>query len=161
MPPDINSSGIDFTPTENSILFGLSAIRNLGSGAIHKLIESRVSEGPFTSLADLCDRIPASVLNRRAIEPLIHCGALDSFHEESNRAQLTSDLDLILDWASSRARDRASGQGNLFNLAIGTSEGSNKSDLLSAPKGKTVNEYPPSERLKLEKELMFQIDMSY
>ncbi len=153
MPPDVNSSGIDFTPSENHILFGLSAIRNLGDGSIKYLISSREEDGPFISLADLCDRIPVNILNRRGIEALIHSGALDSFEKESNRAQLMADLDLILDWASSRARDRASGQGNLFDLTS-SSEKETKRDISSAPKAAQTDDYPPTEKLRLEKELL-------
>ncbi|MCY4083777.1 MAG: DNA polymerase III subunit alpha, partial [Cyanobacteria bacterium MAG COS1_bin_9] len=76
MPPDVNASLTDFTPNGDRILFGLSAVRNLGDGAIRQLIAARDSDGPFRSLADLCDRIPSSVLNRRGLESLIHCGAL-------------------------------------------------------------------------------------
>ena len=72
MPPDVNTSGTDFTPTKNSILFGLSAVKNIGDSAIRELIRSREEEGPFSSLADLCDRIPPNVLNRRTLESLIH-----------------------------------------------------------------------------------------
>ena len=71
MPPDVNASLTDFTPNGDRILFGLSAVRNLGDGAIRQLIAARDSNGPFRSLADLCDRIPSSVLNRRGLESLI------------------------------------------------------------------------------------------
>ena len=57
-----------------------------------------------------------------AIESLIHSGALDALEPDGNRAQLMADLDLLLDWASSRACDRASGQGNLLDLLGGGSE---------------------------------------
>ncbi|MFN9934277.1 MAG: DNA polymerase III subunit alpha, partial [Cyanobacteriota bacterium] len=62
MPPDVNASGIDFTPVGDRILFGLSAVRNLGEGAIRQLIEARGNDGPFRSLADLCDRIASQAL---------------------------------------------------------------------------------------------------
>ncbi|MFM2080800.1 MAG: hypothetical protein RLZZ219_1482, partial [Cyanobacteriota bacterium] len=165
MPPDVNASGIDFTPVGDRILFGLSAVRNLGDGAIRALIDARSSDGPFRSLADLCDRIPGTTLNRRALESLIHCGALDGLEPSANRAQLMADLDLIVDWAASRARDRASGQGNLFDLlgglggggagdgpdAAGTGAGN---DISTAPKAAPVADYPPTEKLRLEKELV-------
>ena len=51
-PPDINRSGIDFTPLSDSILFGLSAVRNVGSGAIDNILQARASGGNFKSLAD-------------------------------------------------------------------------------------------------------------
>jgi DNA polymerase III subunit alpha len=156
MPPDVNASGIDFTPVGERILFGLSAVRNLGEGAIRALIETRRTDGSFQSLADLCDRLSGQQLNRRAIESLIHCGALDALDPSSNRAQLMADLDLILDWASSRAKDRASGQGNLFDLFAAPAADSAvaTTDLSTAPKAAPVADYPPREKLKLEKELL-------
>ncbi len=156
MPPDVNASGVDFTPTDGRILFGLSAVRNLGDGAIRHLINSRQTEGPFQSLADLCDRLPSSVLNRRSLESLIHCGALDALEPKANRAQLMADLDLLLDWASSRAKDRESGQGNLFDLMAAASDpdGDGGNDLSLAPKAAPVPDYHPTEKLRLEKDLV-------
>ncbi len=164
MPPDVNASGTDFTPVGERILFGLSAVRNLGDGAIRALLENRQADGPFRSLADLCDRLPGPTLNRRALESLIHCGAMDGLEPNANRAQLMADLDLILDWASSRARDRASGQGNLFDLLGGGASGSTAEagpaapggadPLSTAPKAAPVSDYPPTEKLRLEKELV-------
>jgi DNA polymerase-3 subunit alpha len=158
MPPDVNASGIDFTPVGDRILFGLSAVRNLGEGAIRQLIEVRRSDGPFASLADLCDRIPGQQLNRRALEALIHSGALDALEPKANRAQLMADLDLVLDWASSRAKDRASGQGNLLDLLGGLGGGPETEpqagSLSTAPKAAPVSDYPPTEKLRLEKELV-------
>ncbi|WP_411877083.1 DNA polymerase III subunit alpha [Vulcanococcus limneticus] len=164
MPPDVNASGTDFTPVGERILFGLSAVRNLGDGAIRALLENRQADGPFRSLADLCDRLPGPTLNRRALESLIHCGAMDGLEPTANRAQLMADLDLILDWASSRARDRASGQGNLFDLLGGGASGSTAEagpaapggadPLSTAPKAAPVSDYPPTEKLRLEKELV-------
>jgi DNA polymerase-3 subunit alpha len=143
MPPDLNASLIDFTPNGDRILFGLSAVRNLGDGAIRRLIESRENDGPFRSLADLCDRLPSSVLNRRGLESLIHCGAMDAMDPNANRAQLMADLDLLLDWASSRAKDRDSGQGNLFDLMAAPAEDDGPTDLSMAPKAAPVPDYPP------------------
>jgi DNA polymerase-3 subunit alpha len=156
LAPDINRSGIDFTPEGRRILFGLSAVRNLGEGAIHALLENRRADGPFRSLPDLCDRLASSSLaNRRAMESLIHCGALDSLHPSGNRAQLVADLDLQLDWAASRARDRLSGQGNLFDLMGGSGGGAAAADPLeTAPQAPAVADYDPTEKLRLEKELL-------
>jgi DNA polymerase-3 subunit alpha len=165
MPPDVNASGIDFTPVGDRILFGLSAVRNLGEGAIRQLIEVRQGDGPFASLADLCDRIPGQQLNRRALEALIHSGALDALEPQANRAQLMADLDLVLDWASSRAKDRASGQGNLLDLlgglgggpedaGVGGAAAGGAGSLSTAPKAAPVADYPPTEKLRLEKELV-------
>ncbi|MBW4467119.1 MAG: DNA polymerase III subunit alpha [Pegethrix bostrychoides GSE-TBD4-15B] len=148
-PPSINRSGIDFTPLSESILFGLSAVRNVGGGAIENLLAAR-ADGPFVSLPDLCDRVDPRTVNKRALEALIQSGALDEL--EPNRNQLMHDLEPVLDWAQSRARDKISGQGNLFDL-MGSSETSMSAFDL-APKAPAVPDYPPQEKLKLEKDLL-------
>lgn len=149
-PPDINRSGIDFTPLQHSILFGLSAVRNVGQGAIENILSAREDVGAFKSLADLCSRIDPRTVNRRALEALIQCGAMDCF--DANRNQLVHDLDLVLDWAQSRAKDRAIGQQSLFDLLSTTTETSQSFD--AAPKAAAVEDFPPQEKLKLEKELL-------
>ncbi|BAU43333.1 OB-fold nucleic acid binding domain-containing protein [Leptolyngbya sp. O-77] len=149
-PPDINRSGVDFTPLERSILFGLSAVRNVGAGAIENILQAREADGPFKSLGDLCSRIDPRTVNRRALEALIQCGALDCI--ETNRRQLMNDLDLVLEWAQSRAKDRAIGQGNLFDMMGSVSEAPGSFE--AAPKSPTVEDFPQQERLKLEKELL-------
>ncbi len=152
LPPDVNKSGLDFTPIGKSILFGLTAVRNVGVGPIEAIIKTRGADGPFKSLPDLCDRVDTRVLNKRALEALVHCGALDSI--QSNRQQTIKDLELVVDWAQSRARDRASGQGNLFDLLGGSDRGAPQGGLETAPKAPTIDDYPPQERLRLEKELL-------
>ncbi len=154
MPPDINASFTDFTPTNNRILFGLSAVRNLGEGAVRQLIDNRLKDGPFKSLSNLCDRVPSNILNRRGLESLIHCGALDNLEPDGNRAQMIADLDLLVDWAASRARDRISGQGNLFDQLSGVSSDQAPLEMNEAPKSSPVADYPPTEKLRLEKELV-------
>lgn len=152
-PPDINHSGIDFTPLEQSILFGLSAVRNVGQGAIETLLAARQEGGSFQCLADLCDRVDPRVVNRRAMEALIHAGALDTL--EPNRNQLIQELEPVLDWSQSRARDRAVGQGNLLDmLGGGGSTAQPTSGFESAPKLPPVPDLPENEKLRLEKEIL-------
>ena len=157
LPPDVNRSGVDFTPlpheAKRAILFGMSAVRNVGLGAIEAILAAR-QEGPFESLADLCDRVDSRTVNRRALEALIQSGALDGLEE--NRQQLMKDLDLVLDWAQSRAKDREIGQGNLFDMFGGAAQESTAptSGFETAPKAPPVADYPPQEKLKLEKELL-------
>ena len=152
-PPDINRSGFDFTPLSDTILFGLSAVRNAGEGAIEHILAARTEGGKFTSLADLCDRIDPRTVNRRALEALIQCGAMDSI--DLNRKQLVNDLEYVLDWAQSRAKDRAVGQGNLFDLFGSTGESNTTTtNFESAPKAPSTEDYPPQEKLRLEKELL-------
>ncbi|MBP5973962.1 trans-splicing intein-formed DNA polymerase III subunit alpha C-terminal partner DnaE-C [Brasilonema sp. CT11] len=156
-PPDINRSGEDFTPSGDNILFGLSAVRNVGENAIKCILETRDKGGEFKSLADFCDRMDLRAVNRRSLEALISCGAFDTI--DSNRNQLLHDLELVYDWAQSRARDRASGQGNLFDMfggvfstAITTNKNQNSFDI--APKAQKVPDFPPQKKLQMEKELL-------
>ncbi|NCJ07167.1 trans-splicing intein-formed DNA polymerase III subunit alpha C-terminal partner DnaE-C [Synechococcales cyanobacterium C] len=151
-PPDINRSGVDFTPLDQHILFGLSAVRNVGQGAIEDILKAREASEPFQSLADLCDRIDPRVVNRRALEALIHCGAFDSL--EPNRNQLVHDLELVLEWAQSRAKDRAIGQGNLFDLGGTATVAEAPAAFDAAPKAPPVEDLPEAEKLRLEKELL-------
>jgi DNA polymerase III subunit alpha len=151
-PPDINRSGVDFTPLTSSILFGLSAVRNVGTGAIEDVLQAR-AQGEFKSLADLCDRIDPRVVNRRALESLIKSGAMDIF--DTNRNQLLHDVELILEWSAFRAKDRASGQGNLFDmLGGGNTETVAEASFETAPKAPPVEDLDPTEKLKFEKELL-------
>jgi DNA polymerase-3 subunit alpha len=149
-PPDINRSDMDFTPLKDSrkILFGLTAVRNVGQGAVEHILQVRQT-GKFASLADVCDRVDTGVVNRRALEALIQSGALDKLHP--NRHQMMMDLELLFDWANSRAKDRAMGQADIFSL-LGDSV--NETPILSAPKAPPVADYSSPEKLKLEKELL-------
>jgi DNA polymerase III subunit alpha len=151
-PPDINRSGVDFTPTDQKILFGLSAVRHVGQGAIDDLLAARESGGPFQSVADLCDRVDQRSVNKRALESLIYSGAFDAF--EANRNQLVHDLELILEWSQSRAKDRAIGQGNLFDILGGSSVAEAPASFETAPKAPPVPDLDPTEKLRLEKELL-------
>ncbi len=159
LPPDVNRSEVDFTPEGNSILFGLSAVRNVGLGAIETILQNREEDGVFRSLPELCDRIDLRAVNRRALEALIHSGALDSINH--NRRQLMADLEFVVDWAQSRAKDREIGQGNIFDMMLGggDTDAANNNDnhasaYESAPKAPPMDDYDPQERLRLEKELL-------
>ncbi|HEY9875510.1 MAG TPA: OB-fold nucleic acid binding domain-containing protein, partial [Candidatus Obscuribacterales bacterium] len=148
-PPDINRSEVNFTPLEGSILFGLSAVKNLGEGAIENILAARKEEGAFKSLADLCDRVDLRSVNSRALEALIKCGAFDKI--ESNRKKLIEHLKLVLSWAQDRAKDRESGQLNLFDLSGSATK--NK-EFESAPIAPDVADFPATEKLQMEKELL-------
>jgi len=149
-PPDINRSDMDFTPLKDSrkILFGLTAVRHVGQGAVEHILQVR-QQGKFQSLADLCDRVNTTVVNRRALEALIQSGALDKLHP--NRHQMMRDLEFILDWANSRAKDREMGQTDIFSWL---SEGGQPLPVTTAPKAPPVPDYSPPEKLKFEKELL-------
>ncbi|HEY9667023.1 MAG TPA: OB-fold nucleic acid binding domain-containing protein, partial [Coleofasciculaceae cyanobacterium] len=154
LKPDINRSEIDFTPVSGKILFGLSAIRNLGQGAIECILDARNQDGEFKSLADFCDRVDLRTVNRRAFEALIYCGAFDNL--SPNRRQLIESLELFISWAQDRAKDRQSGQTTIFDI-LGSTNGtqnSNGTALESAPQPVDVPDYSSQEKLRLEKELL-------
>ncbi|PSB36273.1 trans-splicing intein-formed DNA polymerase III subunit alpha C-terminal partner DnaE-C [filamentous cyanobacterium Phorm 46] len=159
-PPDINGSELTFTPLpiemtkaeKHKILFGISAVKNVGEGAIENILEARKEGGNFKSLPDLCDRVNLHSVNRRALEALIQCGAFDKI--DTNRQQLVNDLEGVMKWAQDRKKDRETGQGNLFDLLGETSFGKSANKYESAPKSKTVKDFDKQEKLRLEKELL-------
>ncbi|MEG4167333.1 MULTISPECIES: helix-hairpin-helix domain-containing protein [unclassified Microcoleus] len=159
-PPDVNSSELTFTPmpkqmtggAKDKILFGISAVKNVGEAAIENILAARQEGGKFKSLADLCDRVNLHAVNRRALEALIQCGAFDKI--EHNRNQLVQDLEGVMKWAGERKRDRESGQGNLFDLLGANSFGKSVNTYESAPKSKVVKDFEKQEKLRLEKELL-------
>ncbi|MDL2232742.1 DNA polymerase III subunit alpha [Ruminococcaceae bacterium OttesenSCG-928-L11] len=142
LPPDVNESGLGFTVVGDKIRFGLLAVKNLGRGLIKALIEER-SEKKFTSLYDFLDRMHGRELNRRAVESLIKCGALDSFGY--NRRQMAEGLEQIMDNIEATHRNNISGQINLFG-AVDVDPGAE----YVLP---FLEEYSPLEKLALEKEI--------
>lgn len=150
IPPDINLSGMDFTPSDNSIIFGLSAIKNVGEGAIEHLLAVRQEGGEFKSFPDLCDRINLQLVNSRALESLIKCGALDKLNP--NRKQAIDHLDKLITWAQSKAKDRAVGQQSIFDLLGGSTNTINTHE--DAPKPAKIEDFTVQEKLQFEKELL-------
>jgi DNA polymerase-3 subunit alpha len=112
MPPDINSSSIDFSARGEKIRFGLSAIKNVGEGAIRSILEARRSSGELKSLHALCEAVDSRVVNKRVLEALIRSGSLDSMG--ARRSQLEAIIDSALDYGQKRRADRESGQSSLF-----------------------------------------------
>ncbi|MEM9155234.1 MAG: DNA polymerase III subunit alpha [Cyanobacteria bacterium P01_F01_bin.33] len=151
--PDINRSGLDFTPLQQSILFGLAGVKNVGQGAIEYLSAERDGNGAYESLANFCDRVDLRTVNKRAIEALIYVGAFDRLN--SNRKQLIHDLEYVIDWAAQRARDKAIGQASLFDLMGSNDASSSDSGGFDAmPSAPSTADFSKQERLKLEKDLL-------
>ncbi len=152
LPPDINRSVEDFLPLDdNHILFGLSAVKNLGQGAIENILDARSNDGEFKSLADFCERVELRTVNRRALETLIYCGAFDLV--QPNRRQLINDIDVIISWAQQRSKEKASGQLNLFDMMNSAGSATEtKTGFEQAPSTPKVEDYPLAEKLRLEKE---------
>lgn len=148
LPPDLNRSVEDFLPLDdNHILFGLSAVKNLGQGAIENILDARNRDGEFKSLADFCERVELRTVNRRALETLIYCGAFDLI--QPNRKQLINDIDVVISWAQKRSKEKASGQLNLFDLV---DKVDTEPIFEQAPSSPPVEDYPVQEKLRLEKE---------
>ena len=78
LPPDVNESQLDFAVVEGKIRFGLSAVKNVGEPAARAIIRAREEGGPFASIWEFCERVDPAAANKRALESLVKCGALDS-----------------------------------------------------------------------------------
>ncbi len=112
LPPSINESGINFTYTPQGIRFGLLAIKNLGKGAIIRILRERQAGGKFRRFTEFCSRACGAEVNRRAVESLIKSGALDGLAD--NRRQMLLSLDRVMDYLEEDRRHNLEGQMNLF-----------------------------------------------
>lgn len=144
LPPDVNISGAGFSVDGQAIRFGLAGIKSVGDAAIEGILEARRKGGIFQSLTDFCQRVSSSGLNKRVVEYLIKCGAMDSFG--AKRSQLLAVMDQAMELAASRQKDEASGQMGLFG-----DEEFEKLNELVLPK---IPEIPKEELLHLEKEII-------
>ncbi len=112
LPPDINESFAKFTVRGNSIRFGLSAIKNVGSNLIKDIVEVREKKGKYRDYEDFCNKINSGVINKRAVESLIKAGAFDGFN--IFRSRLMAVYDKILDSVHNSRKKNIEGQINLF-----------------------------------------------
>ena len=142
LPPDINRSGLNFSVEENAIRFGLAGVKNVGEGAIESILQAR-ADGAFKSLVDFCERIDMRLVNKRVLESLIKCGALDS--TGWRRSQLLAVSEQAVDLALSRQKDRANGQLGLFGDDSG-----HAFQELTPP---NLEELPKPQILAMEKEM--------
>lgn len=112
LPPDINESFEDFATVgkERRIRFGLTTIKNFGEGIAHIIIDERKSGGPFKSLENLLNRVTDRNLNKKSLEALIKCGALDQLGE---RGSMVANVEEILEYKKTLAKESRD-QGNLF-----------------------------------------------
>jgi len=147
LPPDINESEALFKVTDDkTIRFGLIAVKNVGAGAVESIIQARAC-GAFLSLQDLCQRIDLRLVNRKVMESLIKCGALDTF--TSPRAQMLVALDTLLEFASKTQKEKAKGQMSFFDA--GVSQNGFKNTVNNIPQ---VKEWPQPQLLAFEKEML-------
>ena len=120
LPPDVNKSEDTFTVENNSIRFGLSAVKNVGRAMILNLVNERKNNGEFKTFSDFIDRMAGRDMNKRALEGLISCGAFDSMGVK--RSQLLAVYEKALDGTARAARDNVAGQMSLFDTIEEQSE---------------------------------------
>jgi DNA polymerase-3 subunit alpha len=146
-PPDINESEAFFkVQDELTIRFGLLAIKNVGRGAAESIVAQR-EKMEFKSLEDLCQRIDLRLANRKVLESLIKCGALDYFG--GARAKMFASLDTILAGAQKIQKEKSSGQYSFFDQAV-------KSNGFSKITNNLVDckEWPEPQLLAFEKDML-------
>jgi DNA polymerase-3 subunit alpha len=145
LPPDLNESFSDFTIIDidgvGGIRFGLSSIKNFGEGISEFIIKEREVNGPFASLPDFLSRIDSRNLNKKSLESLIKCGALDRYLE---RGHMLSNIDTLLEYHKEASRSTEH-QDSLFGA------------IASGPSPLTLTPSPEAsskDRLAWEKELL-------
>jgi DNA polymerase-3 subunit alpha len=114
LPPDVNHSDHDFVVVEGKIRFGLDAVKNVGSAAVDKVIAAREEGGPFSSIWDFCERVDCRTVNKKAIESLVKCGALDS--TGATRAGMLEILPSAQGAGQKTQQDALLGQGSIFDF---------------------------------------------
>ncbi|MFH1023956.1 MAG: DNA polymerase III subunit alpha [Planctomycetota bacterium] len=143
LPPDINESSSDFTVIQNKIRFGLSAVKNAGNKAVESILRAREKSGPFQSLFHFCEVVDMRLVNKRALESLIGCGAFDSLG--ARRSQLVAALEDAMRLGDHRQTDQRRGQMSFL-------------DSLPSPLGSVrlpdIPEWPETERLAHEKKIL-------
>ena len=147
LPPDINESGERFAVVRAAegpaLRFGLAAVKNVGSGIVHAIIQERTLNGVYTGIDDVVLRIQHKDMNRKSLESLARCGALDALGE---RNALLASIDMLLSYARERSHHSDLGQVSLFG------EGT----AVAAPPFRLASAEPATkaERLRWEKELI-------
>ncbi|MBI5124344.1 MAG: DNA polymerase III subunit alpha [Candidatus Omnitrophica bacterium] len=147
LPPDINESYANFTVIGNSIRFGLAAIKNVGEGAIDSIISMREKNGKFKSIYDFTGKVDPRLVNRKVIESLVKCGAMDSL--KLFRSQLSAMVDKALEAAGDVHKDRLNGQLSFFERF--EDQENFKKTFHDIP---NIPEWPENQLLAYEKEMI-------
>ncbi|UCB57802.1 MAG: DNA polymerase III subunit alpha [Candidatus Omnitrophota bacterium] len=148
LSPDANESFAQFTMvSEKSIRFGLSAVKNVGQGAIDSIVRARNKYGRFNSLHEFCEYTDSRLVNKKVIESLIKCGAFDSLG--LFRAQLLSMLEKAMETAQGLQKDRQNGQLSFFDRSHQNQ--TFKKNLYEIP---DIPEWPENQLLAFEKQML-------
>ena len=145
LPPDVNTSQIDFAVVEGKIRFGLNAVKNVGESACRAIVRAREEGGPFESIWDFTERVDPQVSNKRALESLVKAGALDS--TGASRKGMLECLEQALSWGQKQQADKLLGQGSIFDLGDAAGD-----DGAAPPSGHPAEEFEKGELLHMEKE---------
>jgi DNA polymerase-3 subunit alpha len=151
MGPDVNKSALKFVPDaedSGAVRFGLAAVKNVGEAAMVFAVKEREANGPFSSLEDFCRRLDSRQVNKKNLESLIKAGAFDFTRRD--RAEMVASLDDVVAAAAETHRDRASGQGSLFDMLeeVAPKKGPEKQAT------RNYQRWTPQEKLAFEKELL-------
>ncbi|OGN15335.1 MAG: DNA polymerase III subunit alpha [Candidatus Yanofskybacteria bacterium RIFCSPHIGHO2_02_FULL_44_12b] len=125
LPPSINHSYEKFAvvPSNSSgqmkpsIRFGLTAVKNVGENVVSAIIQERGENGPFKVIDDFISRINNKDLNKKSLESLIRCGALDIFGE---RNTLLANIEQLLYYSREKQKKSSMGQASLFGEVTDT-----------------------------------------
>jgi DNA polymerase-3 subunit alpha len=145
LPPDVNTSVVEFTVVEGKIRFGMNAVKGVGEGAIEAIIAAREEGGPFESVYDFCARVDSQMANKRVLEALIRAGAFDSTGDP--RRGMLEALPLAMADGERKRKDRAQGQGGLFDMVSPEESGQSHPTV-------PQTEYDQATLLKAEKEAL-------
>jgi DNA polymerase-3 subunit alpha len=152
LPPDVNCSDHSFVVSEKAIRFGLDAVKNVGHSAVEAILRAREDGGPLASIWDFCERVDSRAVNKRAIECLIKCGALDS--TGATRKGMLEALPAAQSAGQKAQEDAQMGQGSIFDFGDdGAAGGASASQAHHRPPISAV-EFDRAELLALEKETL-------
>jgi DNA polymerase III subunit alpha len=149
LPPDVNSSGHSFVVSENAIRFGLDAVKNVGHSAVEAILRAR-EDKPIVSIWDFCERVDSRAVNKRAIECLIKCGALDS--TGATRKGMLEALPAAQSAGQKAQEDAQMGQGSIFDFG-GDGGGEGEAQPQHRPPISAA-EFDRAELLAMEKETL-------
>jgi DNA polymerase III subunit alpha len=150
LPPDVNSSDHGFVVSGNSIRFGLDAVKNVGHQAVQAILDAREKGGEFTSIWDFCERVDTRAVNKRAVECLVKCGALDS--TGASRRGMVEVLPSATSFGQKAQEDSRMGQGSIFDLGGGPADAAEAPSHHHPPI--ITEEFDRRELLRLEKETL-------
>ncbi|NLI15210.1 MAG: DNA polymerase III subunit alpha [candidate division Zixibacteria bacterium] len=112
LPPDINECFAHFSVSDGKIIYGLAAVKNVGVAAADSIVNARLEKGKFTDIFDFCSRVDTRLVNRKALESLVACGAFDSIHPI--RSRVYDSIDIALNYGAQYQKDHKAGQSLLF-----------------------------------------------